>query len=327
LANKVGKLDALTALNAKDYLLEAREVMNDNLAFPENRNCVLSAASETAMLKTEMFLKANERGDNGRALREAALGRVLGFDTWMDQNVTGVKAVNLDTANGEVLAAYAAGTTSNMTVEIAPNYIASVGEYCVLSSDGQPTSLAAQTNDANETTNITLDAALKYAASANDLLTIYKSCNVDLAGGYVSGWAKPINVDGFTAGKYPRVGQILKANSVVYTVIESVNNSGDRLLTLDRPLETALGATEEIFPGPSGSMNLCFHRDAVALVSRPLALPAGALGVRSQVGSYNGIAMRVTMQYDITTQGTVVTLDILCGVKTLDTRLGCVLLG
>jgi hypothetical protein len=40
-----------------------------------------------------------------------------------------------------------------------------------------------------------------------------------------------------------------------------------------------------------------------------------------------GVAIRSTMQYNSTKQGLVVTLDLLCGVKELDTRLGAVLLG
>jgi hypothetical protein len=35
--------------------------------------------------------------------------------------------------------------------------------------------------------------------------------------------------------------------------------------------------------------------------------------------------MRVAMQYDIKAQGTIVTLDMLCGVANLDPNLGCVL--
>ena len=121
----------------------------------------------------------------------------------------------------------------------------------------------------------------------------------------------------------------MKIAGKVYTVIESFPNiAQDEVdVWLDRPLEDAVIDDADVFPGPGGSLNLCFHRDAIALVSRPLALPAGTLGVRSQVGVYNDVAMRVTMQYDVHAQGTVVTLDVLCGVKTLDTRLGSVLLG
>jgi hypothetical protein len=94
---------------------------------------------------------------------------------------------------------------------------------------------------------------------------------------------------------------------------------------LDKPLTAAVTAADLAFPGPHGSMCFAFHRDALALVSRPLALPSGSLGVQAAVGSYNDLAMRVAMQYDISSQGTIVTLDMLCGVAVLDTNLGCVL--
>jgi hypothetical protein len=51
------------------------------------------------------------------------------------------------------------------------------------------------------------------------------------------------------------------------------------------------------------------------------------MGVRAAVAAYNSVGMRVTMQYDITTQGTIVTMDLLAGVALLDVKLGCVLLG
>ena len=38
------------------------------------------------------------------------------------------------------------------------------------------------------------------------------------------------------------------------------------------------------------------HRDAIALVTRPLALPNQSMGVMAAVAAYNNIAMRVTMQ-------------------------------
>ena len=72
------------------------------------------------------------------------------------------------------------------------------------------------------------------------------------------------------------------------------------------------------FPGPYGSFNWAFHRDAIALVSRPLAMPNNQMGVLTQVGVHNDISMRVAMQYDIDAGGTKVNLDLLCGVAVLD---------
>ena len=86
-------------------------------------------------------------------------------------------------------------------------------------------------------------------------------------------------------------------------------------------------AADKCFPGPAGALNMAFHRNAIALVTRPLAIPNNAMGVLSHVGVYNDIAMRVSMQYSIAQGGTVVNLDILAGVAVLDTNLGVVLQG
>ena len=68
-------------------MLEAREKLNVGKAPMDGRRLVMAPTSETAMLKTDIFLKANERGDGGTALENATLGRILGFDTFMCQNV------------------------------------------------------------------------------------------------------------------------------------------------------------------------------------------------------------------------------------------------
>jgi hypothetical protein len=68
-------------------------------------------------------------------------------------------------------------------------------------------------------------------------------------------------------------------------------------------------------------MNVAFHRDAVALVNRPLVTVPSDAGARSFVASFDGLAMRVTMQYDSKAQGMRVTFDLLCGVAVLDDRL------
>ena len=98
-------------------------------------------------------------------------------------------------------------------------------------------------------------------------------------------------------------------------------------LYLDRPLEQAVNDADKCFPGPAGALNMAFHRNAIALVTRPLAIPNNAMGVLSHVGVYNDIAMRVSMQYSIASGGTVVNLDILAGVAVLDTNLCVVLQG
>lgn len=66
---------------------------------------------------------------------------------------------------------------------------------------------------------------------------------------------------------------------------------------------------------PTSEVNVAFHRTAVALVSRPLEAAPGA---ETTVESYQGLTIRVVRAYDINTKRTIVSLDCLYGVKTLD---------
>ena len=324
-ALRAGRLTALSSSNAKDYTLEAREILNRNKAYPEGRNLVLAPASETALLKTELFIKANERGDGGNALENARLGRILGFDTYMFQNVPAV-ATGADVATGTVTNALAAGGSGSQTTVIT-GYEVIVGEYALVEGNQQPVYVTARTASTN-TTAVTLSEANKYATGALAPITVFKACAVN--GGYAAGWTKEVVVDGWTNA--PQVGQLIAfgtgGSRHVYTIIESfLSGSGLQSLLLDRPLDIALVNDDAAFPGPYGAFNLAFHREALALVNRPLARPNSQFGVMSGVAAHNDISMRVTMQYDSSIQGTRVTLDMLCGYALLNVNLGCLLLG
>lgn len=63
--------------------------------------------------------------------------------------------------------------------------------------------------------------------------------------------------------------------------------------------------------------NLAFHRDAIALVSRPLpSIPEG-LGARATVMEEDGVSIRVTWSYNASYLGVQVTLDMIYGVAEL----------
>ena len=79
------------------------------VALDAYRALILSSMSETALLKNEMFIKANERGDGGEALEDARLGRILGFNTFLAQNVPYCNPLTADTVAGTTGAAYSAG--------------------------------------------------------------------------------------------------------------------------------------------------------------------------------------------------------------------------
>ena len=316
---RVGGLNTMDSTNAKDYILDAREILNVNRCPPQARRLVLSSTAETAALKTELFIAAQKRGDGGNALENAILGRILGFDTYLDQNANSV------TANAQFVqyqtdaSGYAAGSTVLGTAATGVK-----GEYAVVAGNDQPTWLV----DVSAATSITLNEGLKTALVGAKTVTEYP--RVSVATTYAVGWSKAISVTVHGAYTPPQVGQLISFGDTpgtrqTYTIIESrpVSPTSSTIL-LDRPLEATLGAAFG-FPGPMGSMNLAFHRDAIALVTRPLALPNA--GVQAGVSSYNGIGMRVLMQYDINAGGTVVNCDILAGVAVLDPLLAVVLLG
>ena len=69
--------------------------------------------------------------------------------------------------------------------------------------------------------------------------------------------------------------------------------------------------------------NLVFHKNAFALVTRPLELPMGS--DKASIVSYDGFGLRVVYGYDMDKKTDTVSIDMLCGVKTLDKDLAAVI--
>lgn len=328
-AGRVGRLQNLPSATSHETVLEAREILNSNNApLDATRSLILSSTSETALLKNDMFLKANERGDGGAALEDARLGRILGFNTFLAQNVPSCNILVASVGQGTVTGANAIGMTGSMAVTITGHEV-EAGEFLNVVGNDQPSWATAATVGAGNTTAITLNEALKYATGAGAVITAYIAMVV--TAGEVVGYDGQINITN-PSGVPPQVGQLMAfgtgASRRTYTVIEvDVATATTTEIMLDRPLDLALTTSDSAYPGPAGSFNWAMQRECIALVTRPLAVPANAMGVLSGVGSYNDISMRVSMQYDIDAGGTVVNCDILAGIKELDTNLAVTLLG
>ncbi len=328
--DRVGKLLDLTKSNAYDTVLEARERLNRNLAWVAGRNLVLAPGSETAMLQTELFVSSNQRGDGGLALEEARLGRIAGFDTFMDQNVNGVlPGSNRDTTADTLSAAVVAGETGTLVEIDITGYEVQVGDFVILTDNGQPTYATAATVGAGDTTAVTLNEAIKFDCANASGIVAYESMAVVAT--HAAGYSKYINIDSFTSGKPPVVGQLLAFGTAprhTYTIISTRPVSATEVqVLLDRPLDVGVTAADLAFPGPAGDFNVAFHRNSFALVTRPLAQPDQTMGALSFVASHNDIAMRATMQYDIDAGGTKVVIDLLAGTAVLDADLATLLLG
>ena len=85
-------------------------------------------------------------------------------------------------------------------------------------------------------------------------------------------------------------------------------------------LTIVTGSANGVYP-----QNLCFHKNAFALVMADLDLPDGAAFKARE--SYDNLSVRVVKQYDIDLDRDIIRLDILYGVKTIYPELAVRLTG
>lgn len=322
LANSTGQLDGLTGSNAVQQILGVRKAQNDLKIPLTGRNAVITTATEATLLGLELFTAADKVGDQGTALREASLGRKLGYDFYMGQNTPYVQTSSAQTVAGEINStAMVKGTTTLVVDGFTAAIIA--GSYLTIEGSMYPYRVVSTVGGATPT-QIVINTGLKVAVADNADVTIYTPVRVDLAAGYAIGYVKEIHVDGFTSA--PQVGQIVAdAAGNIYTIMEISGSTGTEAdILLNKPLVAALADDAYLGVGPGGSYNFMFVQDALALVNRPLAMPL--TGALASVQNYNNLSLRVTITYDGNKQGHLVTIDTLLGVAVLDVNRGAVLL-
>ncbi len=335
LGNTVGDLGDINSTvgddhNAKKLILEVRNVQNKNKAPVSGRNFILTPDTETSILDLDLFVTADKVGDEGSALREASLGRKLGYNFFMAQNTPSVTDTGV--VDADDIAAASKGATV-VTSDDAGTAGYAVGQYVYFgeTDDKAPYRITAISGN-----NLTLNRGLRRALVNNTDAYLVPMGAVALtehtaAGGpdaYPSGYDGEIWVDGTGV---PQVGQLVSFNNgatplaAEYCIITVEDKGTEYAITLDRPLEAALADGYTVGYGCGGNYNFAFTRGALALVNRPLALPK-VQGVTAGVASYNDLSMRVTMTYNGEKQGVLVTLDLLCGVKVLDEDQGAILI-
>ena len=69
------------------HIAKVVQRLNEQKAPMQGRSLVVSPAQMTSLYSISEFAKASERGDGGTAIREASLGRFMGMDIYMDQNI------------------------------------------------------------------------------------------------------------------------------------------------------------------------------------------------------------------------------------------------
>jgi hypothetical protein len=317
IGNMVGKLG--TNCTAQTLIDVNTKFNNLNVPQGRDRFNALSANMEGDLLAVQLFTDASQVGDDGSALREASLGRKYGSWNLMSQNMYTVAAGaggTVTTGAVNLSAGYPAGTTTLVVDAFSGQLVA--GSWLKIAGDARPRRLASCTGSPNMT-GITLETAIESAVLNDAVITVYPASAIDLSAGYDQYWNKRMATDAFgaAAGR----GQMLSlgATGYKYGVIGSKNTTTS--IKLDRGLEALAANNSVVFAGPTGDFGMAYHRNAIAFVSRPIAMDIED-GVKSAVVNYNGLSLRVTMWYNGTKQGTLVTVDMLCGVKVLDTNLG-----
>ena len=120
------------------------------------------------------------------------------------------------------------------------------------------------------------------------------------------------------------VGATAEADLLVSDLFMSADKVGDngtalREASLGRKFGMDCYVDQNIANNGEYTPSIAFHKNAMALVTRPLALPQGA--AKSAIMNYDGFALRVVFGYDMNTKTDTVSIDMLCGVKMLDDKL------
>lgn len=224
------------------------KVLNTNKVPLSQRRLVIDPEAQAKLIVLDAIAGADKSGST-EALRNANMGRILGFDTYMDQNIkTHVK-----------------GTLA-----------------------GNP---FVKTEVAAGGTQVTFAGAtgLTGTAKVGDVFTV-----ADADGEYVVTEVNDMVSDEQTVKFYP-------AAKETFAATKAVTFTGNHVA------------------------NMAFHRNAFALVNRPMALPLG--GANGYVANYNGLSIRVTMGYTMSSKINTISFDILYGVKTLQPELAVRMLG
>lgn len=230
-----------------------RKVLNENKVPLALRRLVIDPEADAKFNVLDVFAKADASGTT-LGLREAALGRKLGFDMYMDQNIKAHTAGGYAALLDVTITAGAAGATA---IKLESTAGASTAK--LLKGD-----------------RFTIDG-IEFVVTADTAAA-------------VSGDIAVVNI--YPA--LPKAYSDFTSAAVTFTA--------------------------------SHVASMAFHRNAFALVSRPLLQPMG--GADSYSTSINaGINIRVTMDYNMTTKTNIISFDALYGVKTLYPELAARLLG
>jgi len=163
-----------------------------------------------------------------------------------------------------------------------------------------------------------------HTAGTND-----KTGAIDNGAGYPAG-TTTIHVDAFGQNKTFVVGDIIVVGGYSHVVTANATTTNDAEgecdLVISPGLYAAVVDDQVVTCLADHAVNLAFHSQAFALVSRPLKVPT-APGAAVSTMNFQGVGLRSSVWYEPKDVRTYVRLDLLFGVKTLDSRKAIRVLG
>ncbi len=246
----------------------------------DSRSMVMSPSDFWSLLGSQTALYFNSIGEP--AYRKGKLGSIGGVETMMSQNVQTHTTGTRD--NTTPLADAAAGNgVLSTTYALAKNT-----DQMILATDGWSTTETLTQGDV-----FTISAVFAVNPVSKSTLAFLQQFVVKTAATVTNGDSEvTISPAIITSGPY----QTVSAAAV------------------DGGTITNLGTASTGYV-----QNLCFHKNAFALVMRDLVMPDGVSFKSKQ--SKNGMSIRVLKDFDFVNDEDIIRLDVLYGVKTLDARL------
>ena len=120
-------------------------------------------------------------------------------------------------------------------------------------------------------------------------------------------------------------GDIIEIVGTSYAVLQDVTLATTGVdVMLSKEITEVIEASTQVSKIPSHTANLAFNKNAFAFVTRPLEK---AYGAESYVINYEGLTLRITMDYDIATKKQILSVDTLYGFKTMYEELAVRVLG
>ena len=156
-------------------LLAVDKILNDQKVPIAGRVAIIDSQAKADMLAIENVINAEQRSDGGQAIRDASLGKILGFGWFMSQNVntfTSLPDGNYVVDNG---AGYAIGATT-MVIDTGAGAPAE-GDIFVVAGDTVQHRVTS-----GSTTLVTFTPALAGAVVDNAALTFVATHQLNFAG-------------------------------------------------------------------------------------------------------------------------------------------------